>query len=90
MKELMKVIYDGVSPSAGCIEPSLLTNRRQFECVHRASGAIKRGLISLQSMELELVAEELRYAARSLEELTGSISSEDLLDEVFGRFCLGK
>ena len=38
----------------------------------------------------ELVAEELRQAQRALSELTGEVTSEDLLGEIFSRFCIGK
>ena len=39
---------------------------------------------------LELLAEELRLAHQSLCEITGAFSSDDLLGEIFGRFCIGK
>ncbi len=38
----------------------------------------------------ELVAEELRLAQRNLSEITGEFSSDDLLGEIFGSFCIGK
>ena len=40
--------------------------------------------------EPELAAEELRHAQRALSELTGEVVSDDLLGEIFGRFCIGK
>ena len=39
---------------------------------------------------LELFAEELRMAQKSLGAITGDFSSDDLLGEIFGRFCIGK
>ncbi len=39
---------------------------------------------------LELLAEELRLAHRALCEITGEFTNEDLLGEIFGRFCIGK
>lgn len=39
---------------------------------------------------LELLAEELRYAHNSLAEITGEFTSDDLLGEIFSRFCIGK
>ena len=40
--------------------------------------------------QLELFAEELRMAQRSLGAITGEFSADDLLGEIFGRFCIGK
>ena len=39
---------------------------------------------------LDLFAEELRLAHDALGEITGAFSSDDLLGEIFGRFCIGK
>lgn len=39
---------------------------------------------------LELLAEELRYAHSKLSEITGEFSSDQLLGEIFSRFCIGK
>ncbi|MBL8523286.1 MAG: tRNA uridine-5-carboxymethylaminomethyl(34) synthesis GTPase MnmE [Betaproteobacteria bacterium] len=40
--------------------------------------------------QYELFAEELRLAQRALSSITGEFSSDDLLGEIFGRFCIGK
>jgi tRNA modification GTPase len=39
---------------------------------------------------LELFAEELRLAQQALSEITGEFTADDLLGEIFGRFCIGK
>ncbi len=38
----------------------------------------------------ELVAEELRLAHRALGEITGEVTSDDLLGRIFASFCIGK
>ena len=38
----------------------------------------------------ELVAEELRLAQQALGEITGQVSSEELLGRIFASFCIGK
>jgi tRNA modification GTPase len=38
----------------------------------------------------ELFAEELRYAQVALNEITGEFVADDLLGEIFSRFCIGK
>jgi tRNA modification GTPase len=37
-----------------------------------------------------LAAEELRVAAAALGRIVGEVSADDLLGEIFGRFCIGK
>jgi tRNA modification GTPase len=39
---------------------------------------------------LDLLAEELRLAHSALQQITGRFSADDLLGEIFGRFCIGK
>ncbi|MFN7095459.1 MAG: tRNA modification GTPase, partial [Burkholderiales bacterium] len=39
---------------------------------------------------LELLAEELRYAHNKLAEITGEFTADDLLGEIFSKFCIGK
>jgi len=45
---------------------------------------------SLESARAELFAEELRLAQEVLNTITGEFSSDDLLGEIFSRFCIGK
>jgi tRNA modification GTPase len=42
------------------------------------------------SAPLELLAEELRLAHDALGEITGQFTADDLLGEIFSRFCIGK
>jgi tRNA modification GTPase len=37
-----------------------------------------------------IVAEHLRMARKALDEITGKASTEDMLDGLFGKFCIGK
>jgi len=59
--------------------------RRTLEHVHAAQGHA-----AARDTALELLAEELRLAHRALGEITGQFSADDLLGEIFGRFCIGK
>ena len=46
--------------------------------------------INAEDPALELLAEELRLAHEALSQITGQFGVEDLLGEIFGRFCIGK
>ncbi|HSQ71846.1 MAG TPA: tRNA uridine-5-carboxymethylaminomethyl(34) synthesis GTPase MnmE, partial [Rubrivivax sp.] len=59
--------------------------RRTLEHLHAAQEHA-----AARDTALELLAEELRLAHQALGEITGQVSSEDLLGEFFGRFCIGK
>lgn len=64
---------------------------RHRESLHRAQDVVARAVEALDLGEpLELVAEELRAALSSLDEICGHSTPEDLLDRIFGQFCLGK
>lgn len=49
-----------------------------------------QGLAAHADAALDLLAEELRLAHQCLNEITGAFSADDLLGEIFGRFCIGK
>ncbi|AOW15229.1 tRNA uridine(34) 5-carboxymethylaminomethyl synthesis GTPase MnmE [Hydrogenophaga crassostreae] len=49
-----------------------------------------KDLLKAQAEHLDLLAEELRLAQHALGEITGEFSADDLLGEIFSRFCIGK
>ena len=68
-----------------------LTNRRHYDAVNSALNSLARvesGLIAAQSSEL--LAFDLRQCIDQLEGILGKVTNEDLLAEIFGRFCIGK
>jgi tRNA modification GTPase len=48
------------------------------------------GVLQAPSPALDLLAEELHCAQQQLSCLTGTMSADDLLGEIFSRFCIGK
>jgi len=47
-------------------------------------------LLAVGAEHLDLLAEELRLAQHALGEITGEFTADDLLGEIFSRFCIGK
>ena len=63
--------------------------RRHLDALERVREALDRAGEHLPGA-LELAAEELRASQTALSELTGEITSDDLLGEIFSSFCIGK
>lgn len=63
---------------------------RHLDALSRAHGQTSAAMEHLRGQELELLAECLRQAQNALSEITGEFSPDDLLGEIFGRFCIGK
>jgi tRNA modification GTPase len=69
--------------------PALLTRNRHYSAVRLASQSLQ-AMLNASGFDLELAAEDLRQAAWRLESLMGRIDSEDVLGDIFSRFCIGK
>lgn len=68
-----------------------IARRRHLDALARAHEHLETGVAVLESSRAgELLAEELRLAQLALNEITGEFSSDDLLGEIFSRFCIGK
>lgn len=64
--------------------------QRHLDALRRALVFVQQGRDLLDPPRPELLAEELRQAQTVLGEITGEFTSEDLLGEIFGSFCIGK
>jgi tRNA modification GTPase len=65
--------------------------RRHLDAIARARNSLSEGLLSLnEHAAVELLAEHLRDAQRALGEITGQLTPDDLLGEIFSSFCIGK
>ena len=69
-------------------ESALVTRQRHRHTLEEALEALRRGAGTARHEDL--LAEELRLAARALGRLTGRVDVEDILDVIFRDFCIGK
>ena len=69
----------------------MVTNLRHFTSLQNTDDALKRVLEGMaQGITGDFLAMDIRQALHYLGEITGTITTEDLLANIFGRFCIGK
>jgi tRNA modification GTPase len=73
----------------GTDEAPVLTQARHRQQLERCRAALST-FLSSPLEELELRAEDLRRAGLALGRITGVVDPEEVLGEIFGRFCIGK
>ncbi|MGB0129909.1 MAG: tRNA uridine-5-carboxymethylaminomethyl(34) synthesis GTPase MnmE [Rhodocyclaceae bacterium] len=73
---------------AGAGEDVFCARERHLEALGVAAAHL--GVAAVLGEQLDLLAEELRLAQKALGGITGEMTSDDLLGEIFGRFCVGK
>ncbi len=68
-----------------------IARRRHIEAIRAGSEFVESALSQLQINQAgELVAEDLRHAQMRFSEITGKVTSDDLLGKIFSSFCIGK
>jgi tRNA modification GTPase len=86
---LSKRLADFARAAAGQAESSLITRERHRRAFVAAKAALDRAQDTIDG-SVELLSEDLRLAIHALESLIGKVDVEDVLGEIFARFCIGK
>lgn len=71
-------------------DTTLVTNRRHLHSIECALELLRKVLAHWGYLPIDLLVIDLRDGWKTLGEITGSVWTEDLLDCIFERFCLGK
>ena len=78
-------------PSPHTSHPPLLSNVRHYEALGRVDDALRHAADALaDGTPADLVAVDLRDALYHLGTITGEVSSDEILSDIFSRFCIGK
>lgn len=90
-KDGVKILLDNIKQQ---ISERFTSNSNLLITRQRYRDALKLCLENLQMFsfdkEIELTAEDIRLAARELGKITGRIEVDEILDKIFGSFCIGK
>lgn len=89
LPELIQRVAGLARERIGDLHAPAITHARQRNSLQVCLRALQ-DFISLPASEQELRAEDLRIAVHALGRITGRVDVEDVLGEIFGRFCIGK
>ena len=89
--ELRKALRSTVDTEGLYRGEVVVSNLRHFEALNRAHTALTAAVEALDyGVSEELLAEDIRSAITALAEITGHITSDDILKNIFANFCIGK
>lgn len=90
--DLLSSVATALAPGEGAIRSQApLTRARHRLAVERALSALSRASAAAgEGLPLEFPAADVREAAGALAELLGEVAPEEVLDAIFGAFCVGK
>ncbi len=92
IEELKKSIFDlAIKGEADTLESNIAPNMRHREALKSSLSSLKNALSLIkESGTIDLIAFEIRSALDCLGQITGEVTTEDILEKIFSQFCLGK
>ncbi len=70
---------------------TVIVNARHLDALNRADQNIQEAISGMQSnLQTDLLAQNIRLAIYSLSEISGEITNDEILGNIFGKFCVGK
>ena len=91
VEQLLAVLRSAADASAAYKGDVIISNRRHYNALHQAGNALAAALTALQNnTPTDLLSEDIRLAIHHLGTITGEITSEDILKNIFSHFCIGK
>jgi len=91
IEELKETLVNAVQGDFDLAEETIVSNARHYDALVRTSEALEKALEGLETgITGDFVAMDIRQAMYELGQITGDISTDDLLGNIFAKFCIGK
>jgi tRNA modification GTPase len=88
LKQLLMSFYDNKRPTGNDV---IISNIRHFEALKKVSESLARVEEGLSAgIPQDIAATDIRQAIHYLGEITGEISNDEILGNIFRNFCIGK
>jgi len=88
--DLKKKMYEKTVGAGFSLEQDFLCEERHFNALTRAKESLTVAKNSVDSVSLDLLAIDVTNAWSALGEITGKTASEEIVNDIFSRFCVGK
>ncbi len=87
LKQKIKEIILEFSPE----DTEFITNKRQQDCLEKAKESLMQAYMAAKVNELQdLISIDVKQALLCLDEITGEVITDDILNNIFDNFCIGK
>lgn len=90
VNELKDVLYNKTVGKGIDLYKDCLTEQRHYDALLRASKALDTAISMLYQVPLDMIAVDVKNCWDILGEISGKTASEDIIDEIFSKFCVGK
>jgi tRNA modification GTPase len=91
MNVLKSTLVAAVQGDFDLAEETIVSNARHYDALVRTSEALEKALEGLETeVTGDFIAMDIRQAMYELGQITGDISTDDLLGNIFSKFCIGK
>lgn len=88
--ELKQLIFDRTIDKQTLSEVNIITNQRHSELLNKAAECLSQAIVDLTNYSLDCVAVLVKQAFELIGQITGETTSEDIINTIFSKFCLGK
>jgi tRNA modification GTPase len=91
INELRQALRNTIDTSSLKAHSVVVSNMRHYAALRSASEALSSARTALDgNLPADLISEDLRQVLHNLGEITGEITSDDILHSIFSTFCIGK
>lgn len=90
LEKVKDSLYNLAKQDKSMSDGLVLANERHIDALSRAKNHLKQAIDAIDDYTLDLVTIDLNLCYSALGEITGNTTSEEILDAIFSKFCLGK
>jgi len=88
--DLKQQIYSAAIKDKLTGDETLVTNIRHLEALQKTEEALARVLDGMDTITSDFLSMDIKQALHYLGEITGAVTTDDLLENIFSKFCIGK